>query len=193
MEAAIGIIGGSGVYDLPQLSNRRLVSISTKYGKPSDAVCVGEYCGRLIAFLPRHGKDHAIAPHRIPYRANLAAFAELGVRHVLGTCVCGSLRQHIAPGSFVIPDQFVDLTTAREVEDESSESFAHLPMGEPYCARMRSELSRLMGKEGERFQATGTVVVIQGPRFSTRAEIRWFASQNWDIVNMTQYPECYIA
>ena len=193
MVPTVGIIGGSGVYNMPQLANQQIISVTTKHGKPSDEICLGEYCGRVIAFLPRHGKNHTIPPHRIPYRANLAALADLGIRHVLGTCVCGSLKQQIVPGTFVIPDQFVDLTSGREVEDEFNSSFAHLPLGEPYCARMRSELVQVLEQEGERCQSGGTVVVIQGPRFSTRAEIQWYAAQGWDIVNMTQYPECYFA
>jgi 5'-methylthioadenosine phosphorylase len=189
----VAIIGGSGIYDIQELERREFVHVDTKFGRTSDAISVGEYQNVPIAFLPRHGSNHTIPPHRVPYKANIAALVQLGVRRILATCVSGSLKAEITPGSFVIPDQFVNLTWGRDDEFDAEESFLHLPMANPYCPRMMSEIANVMNGLKVSYKAEGTVVVIQGPRFSTRAESEWFARQGWDIVNMTQYPECYFA
>lgn len=190
----LGIIGGSGMCSFPELKVVSKLRPKTKYGLPSDEIAICEHEGQLVAFLPRHGAKHSLAPHKVPYKANLAALKEIGVEYIVGTCIVGSLKKEIAPGSLVIPDQFVNLTWGR---DDSSEadggSFIHLPMGEPYCKHLRKKVSEVACTEKTAIVPQGTVAVIQGPRFSTAAESRWLSGNGWDIVNMTQYPECYFA
>jgi len=166
----------------------------TQYGYPSDDIHVCEYNGVIVAFLPRHGSKHNIAPHKVPYKANLAALQEIGVRSVLATCIVGSLKQEIAPGSFVVPDQFVNLTWGRDDYVETDDGkFVHLPMAEPYCHVMRNSIVDSTKSLEHQLFDVGTVAVIQGPRFSTKAESHFYIRNGWDIVNMTQYPECYLA
>lgn len=189
----LGIIGGSGFYELPGLTEVERVKPRTKYGYPSDEITVGLYQDKPVAFLPRHGEKHQLPPHKVPYKANIAALKGLGVEKILATCIAGSLKEEIPPGSFVVIDQFVNLTWGRDDYFEADRSFVYLPMAQPYC----SHLSRLVGTLGRQMgipvRMGGTVVVIQGPRFSTLAESRWFIRNGWDLVNMTQYPECYFA
>ena len=167
--------------------------METPYGKPSGPISVGELCGGHIAFLPRHGKEHTIPPHKIPYKANLAALKSLGVRHVIGTCVVGSLRKEIEPGTFVIPDQFINFTWGRDDTYEVDRELIHLPIAQPYCEHIREIVTRELKNIKAHYQSTGTVIVIQGPRFSTIAESKMFTLWGGDVVNMTQYPECYFA
>ena len=188
----IGVIGGSGLELFPELDVVDRVKIKTRYGRPSDVITIAQRNGQLFAFLPRHGSKHHLPPHRIPYRANIAAFKKLGIKTVIGTCIVGSLKRKLVPGSFVIPEQFVNMTWGRDDVGTSS-NFIHLPMAEPYCACLRRELSKVALSEKVVACRAGTVVVIQGPRFSTIAESRFFIRNGWDIVNMTQYPECYYA
>ena len=190
----LGIIGGSGMCSFRELKVISEIRPVTKYGLPSDIISICEYGDELVAFLPRHGLKHTIAPHRVPYKANLAALKEIGVEYIVGTCIVGSLKKEIAPGSIVLPDQFVNLTWGR---DDSSEadggSFTHLPMGEPYCKHLREVILEITSETRFPVIPQATVAVIQGPRFSTAAESRWLSTNGWDIVNMTQYPECYFA
>jgi len=166
----------------------------TKYGLPSDEIAICEHDDQLVAFLPRHGAKHKLAPHKVPYKANLAALKEIGVEFVVGTCIVGSLKKEITPGSLVIPDQFVNLTWGRDDYSEADGgSFIHLPMGEPYCEHLRKKITKVAQAVKVAIVPQGTVAVIQGPRFSTAAESRWLSANGWDIVNMTQYPECYFA
>lgn len=188
----LGIVGGSGLDTFPELKILRLECPRTGYGSPSDNLVLAEHEGQPLAFLPRHGSSHSLSPHRIPYRANLAAMREMGVDHVVASCISGSLKEDIRPGSFVVPDQFVNLTWGRDCDPEE-EHFVHLPMGDPYCPSMRRLLLEAARQVGVETLDGGTVVVIQGPRFSTKAESRWFSGNGWDLVNMTQYPECYFA
>jgi len=167
--------------------------VETPYGKPSRLISVGELCGGRIAFLPRHGEEHTIPPHKVPYKANLAALKSLGVRHVIGTCVVGSLRKEIEPGSFVVLDQFINFTWGRDDTFEIDQKLIHLPMAWPYCEHIREIIARELKTMGVVHHTNGTVVVIQGPRFSTIAESKMFALWGGDVVNMTQYPECYFA
>lgn len=190
----LAIIGGSGMCTFPDLEVIKTVKSQTKYGLPSDDIVIGRYAGETIAFLPRHARAHSIAPHKVPYKANIAALKELGVEFVVGTCIAGSLRKDIAPESFVLMDQFVNLTWGRDDYTEADGgAFIHLPMAEPYCKHLRERLLINAQQAGIPMVPTGTVVVIQGPRFSTVAESRFFSAQGWDVVNMTQYPECYFA
>ncbi|MCC7357186.1 MTAP family purine nucleoside phosphorylase [Candidatus Uhrbacteria bacterium] len=191
----IGIIGGSGMEDKEIFhSNTKTHRIETPYGNPSDVVLTGKIGGIKAAFLPRHGTKHQLAPSKIPYKANIWALRSLGVQFIIGTCIVGSLKKKIEPGSFVVLDQFVNLTHGRDHECiEKDGSFLHLPMGEPYCAVTRDLVIQGLKETNRRVQRKGTVVVIQGPRFSTKAESRFFMRQKWDVVNMTQYPECLFA
>jgi len=190
----LGIIGGSGMCSFDELGVISRVRPETRYGPPSDEILICEHGGQSIAFLPRHGSKHNIAPHKVPYKANLAALKSLGVEHVIGTCIVGSLKKEIVPGSIVIPDQFVNLTWGRDDYTEADGgSFIHLPMKDPYCSHLREKLGQVASSAALVTKDQGTVVVIQGPRFSTLAESQWFIGNGWDIVNMTQYPECYLA
>ncbi len=187
----LAVIGGSGLESLDGAEIVDRVDVETRFGHPSDMVTIARHGGGSFAFLPRHGSEHEFPPHRIPYRANIAALKELGVKTVIATCIAGSLKRDIPPGAFVIPDQFVNMTWGRD--DCGPGGFTHLAMAEPYCARLRAILRKSALKSGKKVRPSGTTVVIQGPRFSTIAESRFFAKNGWDIVNMTQYPECYFA
>ena len=190
----LGIIGGSGMCSFPELNVVSIVRPETKYGFPSDNISICELGGELVAFLPRHGSKHTIVPHKVPYKANLAALKDLGVEYVIGTCIVGSLKKEIAPGSIVLPDQFVNLTWGRDDYSEADGgSFIHLPIGEPYCRHLRKKIIEVANETLLPVIPQATVAVVQGPRFSTSAESRWFSANGWDIVNMTQYPECYLA
>jgi 5'-methylthioadenosine phosphorylase len=189
----IGVIGGSGLCTLPGLKIFENVETETPYGKPSDLISIGELCGGRVAFLPRHGSKHTIPPHRVPYKANLAALKSLGVRHVIGSCVTGSLRKEIEPGAFVVPDQFINFTWGRDDTFEVDRQLVHLPMAQPYCEYLRSVIARELKAMKVHYQSTGTIIVIQGPRFSTIGESKMYTLWGGDIVNMTQYPECYFA
>jgi 5'-methylthioadenosine phosphorylase len=190
-KAEIGVFGGSGFYSL--LDNAEEHRINTPYGAPSSPVMVGEIGGRSVAFLPRHGKDHQLPPHMINYRANVWAMKELGVTRIIGPNACGSLQPGVKPGDFVICDQFVDRTWGRIDTFYDGPITTHVSSADPYCETMRAVAIEQADALGITVHPKGTVVVIQGPRFSTRAESRWFASQGWEVINMTQYPECYLA
>ena len=190
-KAEIGVFGGSGFYEL--LDNAREHRINTPFGAPSSPVMVGEIGGRSVAFLPRHGKDHSLPPHMINYRANLWAMKELGVTQIIGPNACGSLQPEVEPGHFVICDQFVDRTWGRKDTFFDGPITTHVSSADPYCPTMRSVAVEKAVELGITAHPSGTVVVIQGPRFSTRSESKWFASQGWEVINMTQYPECYLA
>ncbi len=190
-QAEIGVFGGSGFYEL--LDNPREHKVNTPFGSPSSPVMVGEIGGRSVAFLPRHGKDHSLPPHMINYRANVWAMKELGVGRIIGPNACGSLQADVVPGDFVICDQFVDRTWGRKDTFYDGPITTHVSSADPYCPAMREVAVTEAAKLGIKAHPKGTVVVIQGPRFSTRAESKWFASQGWEVINMTQYPECYLA
>ena len=189
--AEIGVFGGSGFYEL--LDNPREFKVNTPFGAPSSPIMQGEIGGRLVAFLPRHGKDHSLPPHMINYRANVWAMKELGVTRIIGPNACGSLQVHVKPGDFVICDQFVDRTSGRKDTFYDGPITTHVSSADPYCPTMRDVAAAKCADLGITAHPTGTVVVIQGPRFSTRAESKWFASQGWEVINMTQYPEAYLA
>lgn len=146
-----------------------------------------------VAFVPRHGPEHTIPPHRVPYKANLSALLSLGVKHVIATCVVGSLRREYEPGMMVVPDQFINLTWGRDDTFGQDGRFIHLPMGQPYCSSLSSSAGEAIAECGIPYRSAGTIVIIQGPRFSTVAESKMFALWGGDVVNMTQYPECYFA
>ncbi len=188
--AEIGVIGGSGLYAL--LDDADEVDVETPYGAPSDPIAVGIVAERRVAFLPRHGKDHRFPPHRIPYQANLWALRALGVRQVLAPCAVGGLHIDLGPGTFVVPDQLVDRTSTR-AQTYYDSGAAHVPFADPYCPTGRAAVLREAESLGVDAVDGGAMVVIEGPRFSTRAESQWYAAQGWSLVNMTGYPEAVLA
>jgi len=185
------VIGGSGLYHL--LDGAEEVVMHTPYGPTSDVIHVGELTGHPTAFLARHGREHQLPPHLVPYRANLWALREIGVRRVIAPAASGSLKPGVRPGDMVICDQFVDRTSGRADTFSEAGAVIHVSMAEPYCPALRSLATQAARLLRIRAHAEGTVVVIQGPRFSTRAESRWFADAGWSVVNMTQYPEVALA
>lgn len=190
-EAEIGVFGGSGFYSL--IENAREVWIETPFGPPSDKIALGEIAGRKVAFVPRHGRDHRYPPHVVNYRANAWAFKELGVTRILGPTACGSLQPHVKPGDMVIADQVVDRTTGRKDTFYDGPLVTHVSFADPYCPQLRGLAIDALKTLGITTHERGTIVVIQGPRFSTRAESKWFSGLGWEVINMTNYPECYLA
>ncbi|GAA1853381.1 S-methyl-5'-thioadenosine phosphorylase [Microlunatus capsulatus] len=189
--ADVGIIGGTGLYTF--LDDPRPVEVDTPFGRPSAPLAIGEIRGRTVAFLPRHGVQHEFPPHRINYRANLWALRSVGVRQVLAPCAVGSLQAELGPGTIVLPDQLVDRTSGRHqtvYDDEGP--VVHVSLADPYCPRGRAAVRAAAGS-GEPLVDGGTMVVINGPRFSTRAESTWHAAQGWSLVGMTGAPEAAIA
>lgn len=188
----IAVIGGSGFYEF--LDDVDTLDVETPYGAPSGPVTLGAIGERRVAFLPRHGKGHAQPPHLINVRANIWALRSVGVRQVLAPCAVGGLQEHTRPGTLVVPDQLVDRTTSR-VGTFVESGAAHAPFADPYCARLRQTLlEAASGHEGDEGAVDGgTMVVIEGPRFSTRAESQWYAAQGWSLVNMTGLPEASLA
>jgi|SRR5579863_3868861 len=189
--AEIGVFGGSGFYSL--LDEVREVKVETPYGAPSDVVALGEIAGKKVAFLPRHGKSHSLPPHMINYRANAWAMKQLGVSRIIGPCAAGSLAARVKPGDFVVADQLVDRTNARKDTFYDGPVTTHVSFAYPYCPQMRDLAIGAIKEQKITVHERGTVVTIQGPRFSTVAESRWFSSAGWEVINMTQYPEAYLA
>jgi 5'-methylthioadenosine phosphorylase len=190
-EAGIGVFGGTGFYSF--LNDVEEVEVDTPYGKPSASPVVGEIGGNRVAFIPRHGLRHELPPHRIPYRANLWAMKELGVRRILGPCASGALSADYQLGEFVFCDQFIDRTWGREDTFYDKAPVTHVSAADPYCPDLRWLLVETARELGIPAHDGGTVVVIQGPRFSTRAESEWFQRANGNVINMTAYPECHLA
>ncbi|CUR55734.1 S-methyl-5'-thioadenosine phosphorylase [metagenome] len=184
--ADVAVIGGSGFYSF--LDGPEQVRVETPYGAPSADISLGEVAGRSVAFLPRHGPRHELPPHRINYRANLWALRSLGVRQVIAPCAVGGLRDEVAPGDIVVPDQLVDRTWGR-TQSYVETGAVHLPFADPYCAPLSASLA---GADPS-VSLGGTMVVVEGPRFSTRAESRHYADQGWTLINMTGHPEAVLA
>jgi 5'-methylthioadenosine phosphorylase len=191
LRAEIGVFGGSGFYGL--FKRARELAVVTKYGTPSAPLTVSRLGGRGVAFLPRHGVHHEFPPHMVPYRANLQAFKQIGVTRVIGPCAVGSLVPEAEPGDLVFCDQFVNFTSGRADTFFDGPETTHVSSADPYCPEMRKIGIEAAGKLGFRAHHSGTIVVIQGPRFSTRAESKFFRSQGWQVINMTQYPEVTLA
>jgi 5'-methylthioadenosine phosphorylase len=188
--ADVGVIGGSGLYSL--LEDAEEHAVDTPYGPPSDPITLAKVGGRSVAFLPRHGRDHRFPPHRIPYRANLWALREIGVRQIVAPCAVGGLQPNLGAGTFVLPDQLIDRTSGR-VQTFYDAGAAHVSFADPYCPTGRSVVRALAERTGFDLVDGGTMVVIEGPRFSTRAESRWYASMGGTLVNMTGHPEAVLA
>lgn len=190
--AEVGIIGGSGLYEF--LESATSVEVPTPWGDPSDALTIGSVAGRSVAFLPRHGRDHRFPPHRVNYRANLWALRAIGVRQVLAPCAVGSLKAEHDAGSIVVPDQVVDRTWGRASTfyDEPG-VVVHVPFADPYCPTGRAAAVTAGRDRGLGPVDGGTLVVVNGPRFSSRAESLWHQSQGWTCVGMTAMPEVALA
>ncbi len=188
--AEIGVVGGSGFYSL--LDDVREIKVDTPYGAPSDSVFLAEVAGRRVAFLPRHGRRHTIPPHKINYRANVWALRSLGVKAVISPCAAGSLQLPVRPGDFVVCDQFVDRTTGRADTFYDGPIVTHLSSAETYDPVLRQLAIDTIRDHGIEVHEQGTVVVINGPRFSTKSESTWFTSAGWEVINMTQYPEAWL-
>ncbi len=184
----IGVIGGSGFYAF--LEHAQTLHVPTPYGETSDPIVVGDVGDRRVAFVPRHGADHRFPPHRIPYRANLWALRSLGVRQVLAPCAVGGLQPRLGPGTLVVPDQLVDRTSGRPQTFHETGA-VHVSFADPYCPAGRAAV--LATARDWPAVDGGTMVVIEGPRFSTRAESRWYSAQGWSLINMTGHPEAVLA
>lgn len=185
------MIGGTGFYEF--LDDVHEVAVDTPYGPPSDPLVVGRLAGRQVAFLPRHGRDHRYPPHRIPYRANLWALRSVGVRQVLAPSAVGSLDRALGPGTLVVPGQLVDRTSGRVQTFYEENGAVHVPFADPYCPVGRRTVTDTARTMGWPLASEGTLVIIEGPRFSTRAESQWYARQGWSIVGMTGHPEAVLA
>ncbi|MET7764865.1 S-methyl-5'-thioadenosine phosphorylase [Streptomyces sp. NPDC005336] len=197
--ADIGVIGGSGFYSF--LDDVAEITIETPYGAPSDSLFLGDIAGRRVAFLPRHGRTHHLPPHRINYRANLWALRSVGVRQVFGPCAVGGLRPEYGPGTLLVPDQLVDRTKGRTqtyfdgepLPDGRRPNVVHTTFADPYCpVGRKAAVEAARGRDWEPVDG-GTMCVVEGPRFSTRAESRWHAAQGWSVVGMTGHPEAVLA
>jgi 5'-methylthioadenosine phosphorylase len=188
--AEIGVFGGSGFYSL--LDDVREIKVDTPYGPPSDSFFLAAVGGRDVAFLPRHGRRHTIPPHRINYRANVWAMRSLGVKAVISPCAAGSLQLHVKPGDFVVCDQFVDRTRGRADTFYDGPIVTHLSSADIYDPVLRQLTIETIRDHGIEVHERGTIVIINGPRFSTKAESKWFSDAGWEVISMTQYPEAYL-
>ena len=189
----IGIIGGSGLDDPKLLQDYKEIEVSTPYGRPSSPLTLGKLAGVDVAIIARHGRKHTIMPSNVPYQANIWALKEQGCTHILATSACGSLREEIKPGQLVLPDQFIDRTTQRKSTFYEKDRVCHIPMAEPFCSKLREAIFKAGKGIGLDIYPKGTVITIEGPRFSTRAESRMFRQWGADIINMSTVPEVVLA
>lgn len=187
----IGIFGGSGLYSLFEEKVEK--PMKGDVVDPSAPVSIGNIEGKLTAFMPRHGENHTLPPHKIPYKANVSAFKDLGVERIIAPCASGSLKPEVKPGDLVICDQLVNFTSGRDDTYFNGPEVAHVSFSEPYCPDLRKIAIEGCEKLGLHHHENGTVVAVNGPRFSTKAESRFFASNDWEVINMTQYPEAALA
>jgi 5'-methylthioadenosine phosphorylase len=188
--AEIGVFGGSGFYDF--IEDASEIKVETPYGSPSSVITIGTIAGKRVAFMPRHGRDHSLPPHKINYRANVWAFKSLGIKRVICPCAAGSLQKDIKPGEFVFCDQYVDRTNGRADTFFDGPITTHVSAADPYSEELRNLAVKAAEDCGIPYHNGGTIVVIQGPRFSTRSESKWFRDQGWEVINMTQYPEAHL-
>ena len=192
-QAKIGVIGGSGLYDIEGLTDIEEVALNTPFGKPSDTITIGKLEGVNVAFLPRHGKGHRISPTEIPARANIYALKSLGVEHIIAINSTGSFREEMKPGDLLIPDQLIDRTRQRISSFFGEGIVAHIPFAEPFCPVLSQILHQTAKEVGARVHPKGTYVVMEGPAFSTRAESRLYRSWGADVIGMTALPEAKLA
>jgi 5'-methylthioadenosine phosphorylase len=191
LRSKIGVIGGSGLYSL--LDDAKRVSIKTEYGRPSSDITIGNIEGVSVAFIARHGDRHTLPPHRVPYKANIEAFRRLGVERIISTNAVGSLVPRYKPGDFVFFDQFVNMTQGRDDTFFHTAPVTHVSSAEPYCSELTRIATEVSSGLNIKLHRSGTVVVINGPRFSSKAESKFFRNQGFHVINMTQYPEVMLA
>ncbi len=189
----LGVIGGSGVYEIDGLENRRWVKIDSPFGEPSDELLFGELDGRRLVFLPRHGRGHRIPPSEINFRANIDALKRAGVTEILSVSAVGSLKEHLPPGTFVVVDQFIDRTFAREKTFFTTGMAAHVGLGHPVCGRLGDAVEASLQALAIPHQRGGTYLVMEGPQFSTLAESNLYRSWGCDVIGMTNMPEAKLA
>ena len=189
----IGIFGGTGIYDSGILKNSKEITMDTPYGKTSDSITVGEFNGRNVAFMPRHGKKHTIPPHLINFRANIWAFKELGVKRIIAPSAVGSLKEEFEPGHFALPSQFIDFTKSRKGTFSEDGKVIHISVADPFCPELQNVILNVTKKEKIQMHENCTYVCIEGPRFSTKSESRFFRTTGADIIGMTLVPECQLA
>ncbi len=192
-QASIGIIGGSGVYDIAGLENKRWEKVESSFGEPSDELLFGELNGVKLAFLPRHGRGHKIPPSEINFRANIDVLKRVGVSDVISVSAVGSLREHLTPGTFVIVDQFIDRTFARNKSFFGSGLVAHVSMAHPVCKRLGDHIEAAAKEAGINALRGGTYLVMEGPQFSSLAESELYRSWGCDVIGMTNMPEAKLA
>lgn len=191
----IAVIGGTGLYDMPEISDKTTIAVDTPFGPPSAAIVLGTMSNKRVAFLPRHGIGHVLSPSQVPYKANIFALKSLGVRYIISVSACGSLREDFAPGDIVIPDQMFDFTKS----ERGGRSFferdlvAHISVADPFCNALRQVLIESAQEVGARLHREGTFVTVEGPRFSTRGESNLFRQWGCSIIGMTTSPEAFLA
>ncbi len=189
----LAVIGGSGLYNFPSLSDVESIELDTPYGRPSSPIIIGTLSGRRVAFLARHGIGHVLMPSEVNYRANIYALKSLGVKRVVSISACGSLREDYKPGDIVIPDQLVDLTRKRPLTFFGEGIVVHIGVADPYCEEMRKYLFQAIQKTGAIVHQGGTYITIEGPRFSTKAESHLYRQWDMSIIGMTAIPEAFLA
>ena len=192
-DVEIGIFGGTGIYDSGLLDDAHEVDVDTPFGKPSDTITVGTFKNRKIAFLPRHGKKHTIPPHMINFKANIWAFKELGVTRVIAPSAVGSLRAELEPGHFALPAQFLDFTKSRDGSFSEKGRVIHISVADPFCPELQSSVLKVTKTQDMTMHTDCTYVCIEGPRFSTKAESKFFKQLGADVIGMTLVPECQLA
>ena len=192
-DVEIGIFGGTGIYDSGLLEDAKEIQIDTPYGKPSDLITVGVFNQRKIAFLPRHGKKHSIPPHMINFKANIWAFKELGITRIIAPSAVGSLKKELEPGHFALPTQFLDFTKSRDGSFSEKGKVIHISVAEPFCPEIQSSIIKVTDNQKIKMHKDCTYVCIEGPRFSTKAESKFYKSSGADIIGMTLVPECQLA
>ena len=191
--AEIGIFGGTGIYDSGLLKESKEITIDTPYGKTSDSITIGEFNGRKVSFMPRHGKKHTIPPHLINYKANIWAFKELGVKRIIAPSAVGSLKEEFEPGNFALPTQFIDFTKSRKGTFSEDGRVIHISVADPFCPELQNIILDVANEQQVKIHNDATYVCIEGPRFSTKAESKFFKSTGADIIGMTLVPECQLA
>ena len=189
----LAIIGGSGLYDVEEFKDRELLNLNTPWGNPSDEILKTKYNNKEVYFLPRHGRGHFISPSKINFRANIDAFKQLGVTDIISVSAVGSLKENLSPGKFVIVDQFIDRTFAREKTFFSEDIVAHVSMAHPTSTGLMNACEEAIKKENIEYQRGGTYVVMEGPQFSTLAESNLYRSWKADVIGMTNMPEAKLA
>lgn len=193
-QAEIGIFGGTGIYDSGLLTESKEITVDTPFGKTSDSITVGMFKGKKVAFMPRHGRKHTIPPHLINFRANIWAFKEMGIKRIIAPSAVGSLKQDLKPGDFVLPTQFIDFTKSRKYSFFEGEKVVHISVADPFCPELQNAVSKATEKINLKIHKNCTYVCIEGPRFSTRAESKFYKEVvGADIIGMTLVPECQLA